>query len=60
MLPYNDIAALETAFAERGGEIAAVITEAAAGNMGLVPPPGWTAAIRRLTKEHGAMFITDR
>ena len=60
VLPYNDIAALETAFAERGGEIAAVITEAAAGNMGLVPPaPGWTAAIRRLTKEHGAMFITD-
>ena len=40
-LPYNDVAALEAAFAARGGEIAAVITEAAAGNMGVVPPaPG--------------------
>ncbi len=38
VLPYNDLAALEAAFAERGHEIAAVITEAAPGNMGVVPP----------------------
>ena len=50
MLPYNDVAALEAAFAERGDAIAAVITEAAAGNMGVVPPaPGFTEALRRVT-----------
>ena len=38
MLPYNDLAAVEAVFAERGGDIACVITEAAAGNMGVVPP----------------------
>jgi len=60
VLPYNDIAALEAVFAERGDEIAAVITEAAAGNMGVVPPaPGFTAAMRSLTRRHGALFISD-
>ncbi|NHN55314.1 glutamate-1-semialdehyde 2,1-aminomutase [Calidifontibacter sp. DB0510] len=60
VLPYNDIAALETAFAEHGAEIACVITEASPGNMGVVPPqPGFTAAIRRLTREHGALMISD-
>ena len=38
VLPYNDLAAVEAAFAARGHEIACVITEAAAGNMGVVPP----------------------
>ncbi len=51
VLPYNDVAALETAFAERGPEIAAVITEAAAGNMGVVPPRrGFTEALLRVTR----------
>ncbi|MBW3084777.1 Glutamate-1-semialdehyde 2,1-aminomutase [Austwickia sp. TVS 96-490-7B] len=60
VLPYNDIAAVEAAFAEYGDQIAAVITEAAAGNMGVVPPvPGWTAALRRITTAHGAMLISD-
>ena len=60
VLPFNDIAALETAFAERGEQIAAVITEAAAGNMGVVPPaPGFTAALRTLTSRHGALLISD-
>ncbi|KGN38184.1 glutamate-1-semialdehyde 2,1-aminomutase [Knoellia subterranea] len=60
VLPYNDIAALEAVFAARGHEIAAVITEAAAGNMGVVPPaPGFTAALRRITREHGALLISD-
>ena len=41
VLPYNDPAAVEAAFAERGSEIACVITEASPGNMGVVPPePG--------------------
>ena len=48
------------AFTLHGASIAAVITEAAAGNMGVVPPePGWTAALRRLTAEHGALLISD-
>nr|WP_256700061.1 glutamate-1-semialdehyde 2,1-aminomutase [Actinomyces naeslundii] len=60
VLPYNDVAALETCFAERGPEIAAVITEGAPANMGIVPPaPGFNAAIRRITAEHGALMILD-
>ncbi|MFK5581911.1 MULTISPECIES: glutamate-1-semialdehyde 2,1-aminomutase [unclassified Serinicoccus] len=60
VLPYNDVAALEAAFAERGDEIAAVITEAAAGNMGVVPPePGFTDALRRVTSRHGALLVSD-
>lgn len=60
VLPYNDVAALEACFAERGPEIAAVITEGAPANMGIVPPaPGFNAAIRRVTAEHGALMILD-
>jgi glutamate-1-semialdehyde 2,1-aminomutase len=60
VLPYNDIPALAEAFAVHGREIACVITEAAAGNMGVVPPaPGWTEALRRTTKEYGALLISD-
>ena len=60
VLPYNDVAALEAAFAERGEEIAAVITEAAPGNMGVVPPaPGFTEALRRVTAAHGALLVSD-
>jgi glutamate-1-semialdehyde 2,1-aminomutase len=60
VLPFNDIPALEAAFAERGDRIAAVITEAAAGNMGVVPPaPGFTAALRSTTRRHGALLISD-
>jgi glutamate-1-semialdehyde 2,1-aminomutase len=60
VLPYNDVAALEAAFARHGERVAAVITEAAAGNMGVVPPaPGFTAALRRVTREHGALLISD-
>jgi glutamate-1-semialdehyde 2,1-aminomutase len=60
VLPYNDVAALETAFAEHGDRIACVITEAAAGNMGVVPPAdGWTAALRRVTRDAGALLISD-
>lgn len=60
VLPYNDVPALQAAFAEHGGEIAAVITEAAAGNMGVVAPePGFTAALRTITRNHGALLISD-
>ena len=60
VVPYNDVPALEAVFAERGDQIAAVITEAAPGNMGVVPPaPGFTAAMRALTAQHGALLISD-
>jgi glutamate-1-semialdehyde 2,1-aminomutase len=60
VLGYNDVPALEALFAERGDRIAAVITEAAAANMGVVPPePGFNAAIARLCRQHGALFISD-
>ena len=50
VVPYNDVEAVEAAFAEHGDRIAAVITEAAPANMGVVPPlPGFNAALRRLT-----------
>ena len=57
VLPYNDVAALENAFADVGNEIACVITEAAAANMGVVPPlPGFSAAIAALCASYGALF----
>jgi glutamate-1-semialdehyde 2,1-aminomutase len=60
VLPYNDVAALEAAFAAHGDRIACLITEAAAGNMGVVPPqPGFTAAIRRITRQYGALLVSD-
>jgi glutamate-1-semialdehyde 2,1-aminomutase len=60
VLPYNDLGAVEAAFAERGGEIAALITEASPGNMGVVPPaPGFTEGLRRVTAAHGALLISD-
>ncbi len=60
VLPYNDLDAVRAAFAQRGEEIAAVIAEAAAGNMGAVPPdPGFNAALRELCHAHGALLILD-
>ncbi len=60
VLPYNDVAAVEAVFAERGAQIACVISEAAAGNMGVVPPePGFNAALRRITAAHGALLVLD-
>jgi glutamate-1-semialdehyde 2,1-aminomutase len=60
VLPYNDIAAVEESFAAFGDSIAAVITEACPGNMGAVAPlPGYNAALRRITAEHGALLIVD-
>ncbi|MGE2732723.1 glutamate-1-semialdehyde 2,1-aminomutase [Mycolicibacterium vaccae] len=60
VLPYNDEAAVTEAFDRVGADIACVITEASPGNMGVVPPrPGFNAALRRLTAEHGALLIVD-
>ncbi|TYP89633.1 glutamate-1-semialdehyde 2,1-aminomutase [Blastococcus xanthinilyticus] len=60
VLPYNDVAAVEAVFAERGAQIAAVISEAAPGNMGVVPPlDGFNAQLRRITAEHGALLVLD-
>ncbi|HKE52523.1 MAG TPA: glutamate-1-semialdehyde 2,1-aminomutase [Actinomycetes bacterium] len=60
VLRYNDVAALESAFAAHGTHVAAVIAEAAPGNMGVVPPrAGFTARIAELCHEHGALFISD-
>ncbi|MDQ6936800.1 MAG: glutamate-1-semialdehyde 2,1-aminomutase [Actinomycetota bacterium] len=60
VLPYNDLPAVEAAFARFGADIACVITEAAAGNMGAVPPgPGFNAGLRAITAAHGALLISD-
>jgi glutamate-1-semialdehyde 2,1-aminomutase len=60
VLPYNDIAAVEEAFAAHGDTIAAVITEACPGNMGAVAPlPGYNAALRAITARYGALLIVD-
>jgi glutamate-1-semialdehyde 2,1-aminomutase len=57
---YNDLAAVRAAFEQDGSEIAAVITEAAPGNMGAVPPlPGFNQALLELAHEHGALLISD-
>jgi glutamate-1-semialdehyde 2,1-aminomutase len=60
VLPYNDVAAVEAVFAERGADIACVISEASPGNMGVVPPlSGFNAELRRITAEHGALLVLD-
>ncbi|MGI5211454.1 glutamate-1-semialdehyde 2,1-aminomutase [Plantactinospora sp. CA-290183] len=60
VLPYNDVAAVEAAFAAEGPSIAAVITEAAAGNMGVVAPrDGFNQALARIAHAHGALLIVD-
>jgi glutamate-1-semialdehyde 2,1-aminomutase len=59
-LPFNSIAAVERAFSERGGQIAAVIVEPVVGNMGCVPPAhGFLEALRELTARHGSLLIFD-
>ncbi|WP_298251614.1 glutamate-1-semialdehyde 2,1-aminomutase [uncultured Arthrobacter sp.] len=60
VLPYNDVEAVEEAFRAHGGSIAAIITEAAPANMGVVTPaPGFNAFLSRISAEHGALFIVD-
>jgi glutamate-1-semialdehyde 2,1-aminomutase len=59
-LPYNDLAAVEAAFAAHPGAIAAVILEPVVGNSGCIPPaPGYLAGLRALTQREGALLIVD-
>jgi glutamate-1-semialdehyde 2,1-aminomutase len=59
-LPYNDIEALKSLMDARGDEIACIIVEPVAGNMGCVPPvEGFLEALRSETEKHGAVLIFD-
>ena len=59
-LPYNDLEAVRGLFAARASEIAAIIVEPVAGNMGVVPPrPGFLEGLREVTRGHGALLILD-
>ena len=58
--PYNDLEAVQKAVAENRDEIAAVIVEPIAGNMGVIPPaPGFLQGLRDLTTELGIVLIFD-
>ena len=57
---FNDIDALRAIFEARPGEIAAVLLEPVAGNMGLVPPrPGYLESVRELTRASGSVLLFD-
>jgi len=59
-VPSDDVEALAQLMAERGGEVAAVITEPVQGAGGVWPPPeGYLASLRRLCDQHGALLIFD-
>ncbi len=60
VLPYNDPDSVEEVFNKYGEEIACVIVEPVAGNMGVVPPEkGFLEILRRITKKYGALLIFD-
>ena len=59
-LPYNDPAAIETAFDRFGAEVACVIVEPVPGNMGvIIPDPSFLEALRSITLRHGSLLIFD-
>ncbi|HOP07622.1 MAG TPA: glutamate-1-semialdehyde 2,1-aminomutase [candidate division Zixibacteria bacterium] len=59
-LPYNDLEAVRECFEKYGSEIAGVIVEPVAANMGVIPPqPEFLKLLRDLTKKHGAVLIFD-
>jgi glutamate-1-semialdehyde 2,1-aminomutase len=59
-VPYNDLAAVRDAFQAHLGQIATVIVEPVAGNMGVVSPdPGFLEHLRSMTREHGTLLIFD-
>jgi glutamate-1-semialdehyde 2,1-aminomutase len=59
-LPYNDLEAVRSVFAGRGREIAAVIVEPVAGNMGVIAPrPGFLEGLQAITRQYGALLIFD-
>jgi glutamate-1-semialdehyde 2,1-aminomutase len=60
IVPYNNLAAVEVLFTTRGSDLAAVLVEPVAGNMGVVPPvPGFLEGLRALTRRHGALLVFD-
>lgn len=60
VVPFNDLAAVKAVFEQFAAEIAAVIVEPVAGNMGVVPPvPGFLEGLRQVTSEHQALLIFD-
>jgi len=60
VLPFNDLDAVRALLAARGGEVAAIIVESAAANMGVVAPdPGYPAALAELAHTAGALLIVD-
>jgi glutamate-1-semialdehyde 2,1-aminomutase len=59
-VPYNDIESVKIAFERFGSEIAGVILEPIAGNMGVVPPlPGFLEGLREITSQYGSLLIFD-
>jgi glutamate-1-semialdehyde 2,1-aminomutase len=60
VVPFNDVEALDEAFATHGATLAAALVEPIAANMGLVPPdPGFLDHLARRCAEHGALFVCD-
>ncbi|MDA1353098.1 MAG: glutamate-1-semialdehyde 2,1-aminomutase [bacterium] len=60
VVPYNDLSAMSTVFAEHGDDIAGLIIEPVAGNMGLiVPDASYISGLRELCDRHGALLIFD-
>ena len=58
--PFNDLAAVEKMVAENAGQVAAIIVEPIAGNMGVIPPvPGFLEGLRKVTAEAGIVLIFD-
>ena len=59
-LPYNDLNSVQNLFNEKGRQIAALIVEPVAGNMGVVPPrPGFLEGLRKITSQSGSLLIFD-
>ncbi|WP_047150600.1 glutamate-1-semialdehyde 2,1-aminomutase [Aneurinibacillus tyrosinisolvens] len=59
-VPYNDLESVKAAFKQYGEEMAAIIVEPVAGNMGVVPPqPGFLEGLREITQQYGTLLIFD-
>jgi glutamate-1-semialdehyde 2,1-aminomutase len=60
LCPFNDVPAVEAGLKRFPGQVAAVLLEPIAGNMGVVPPePGYLAALRELTEQHASLLVFD-
>jgi len=60
VLPFNDLAAVESLFQARGEDIAAILVEPVPGNMGVVPPvTGFLQGLRAITRRYGALLVFD-